>query len=265
MEVVVVIPFYKDNLTGLEKIALEQIGKVLSGYPIIAIKPASLVLTGHAATFPFTSVINFDDNYFKDVQGYNALMLSDVFYKEFLAYEFMLIHQLDAFVFSDKLSYWCNQGYDYIGAPWIRVAEYPDFIKAVKSKIQFYYHARFDVQKHGFPSPMQYEFKVGNGGFSLRRVKKFHDLSISLRHKMDKYLTRTEHEFNEDIFWAIEVNRKRKILKIPAYRKALKFAIELAPAKSLKLNNNEIPFGCHAWDKHLDFWRPIFKNYGYDI
>jgi hypothetical protein len=82
---------------------------------------------------------------------------------------------------------------------------------------------------------------------------------------MDKYLTRTEHEFNEDIFWAIEVNRKRKILKIPAYRKALKFAIELAPAKSLKLNNNEIPFGCHAWDKHLDFWRPIFKNYGYDI
>lgn len=265
MKVAVVIPFYKDKLSAFEKIALEQARKVLFSYPIIAIKPESLILTGEINAFPFTDIISFDDNYFKDVQGYNALMLSDGFYKRFLDYEFILIHQLDAFVFSDELSYWCNQPYDYIGAPWIRVAEYPDFIKAFKSKIQFYYHARFNVQKNGFPSPMQYEYRVGNGGFSLRRVKKFHDLSISMRHKMESYLTRTEHEFNEDIFWGIEVNRRRKILKIPNYKKALKFSIELAPVRSFKLNNNQVPFGCHAWDKHLDFWRPIFKTYGYDV
>ncbi|WP_183565315.1 DUF5672 family protein [Mucilaginibacter sp. SP1R1] len=264
-KVSVVIPFYKDNISALEKIALEQAKKILSGYPIIAIKPQSLILPDELNDFPFTDVMSFDDKYFKDIQGYNALMLADTFYGQFLAYDYILIHQLDAFVFKDELSYWCKQGYDYIGAPWISHYKYSDFVKAIKSKIQYKWHTRFNVQREGLPSPMQFERKIGNGGFSLRRVHKFYELSISMKVQMQVYLTNNHHRFNEDVFWSVEVNRKRNHLRIPSYKKGLKFSIELLPEKALKLNNNEIPFGCHAWDKHLDFWRPIFKNYGYHI
>ncbi|QEC76385.1 DUF5672 family protein [Mucilaginibacter ginsenosidivorax] len=264
-KVVVIVPIYKNELSALEKVALAQMQRVLAAYPRIVVKPESLVLSDEIASFNFTGEESFEDHFFKGIEGYNALMLSDIFYGRFLGYEFMLIHQLDAFVFTDELALWCNQPYDYIGAPWIPPGKYPDIVKAIKSKIQFYYHARYNVQKNGVPSPMQYEYKVGNGGLSLRRVNKFHELSISMRHKMDIYLTRHEHEFNEDIFWSIEVNRKRKLLKIPSWKAALKFSIEQPPARCIELNNNQLPFGCHAWDLYPDFWRPIFKTCGYQI
>jgi hypothetical protein len=192
-------------------------------------------------------------------------MLSDTFYKQFLAYKYILIYQLDAFAFKDDLSYWCKQGYDYIGAPWIIQYKYPDFVKALKSKIQHKLHTRFNVQKDGLPSPMQFERKVGNGGFSLRRVSKFHELSISMHQQMEAYLTRDEHRFNEDVFWSIEVNRKQKRLHIPSYKTALKFSMEMSPKDGMEMNHNELPFGTHAWDKNLDFWRPFFKAFGYSI
>jgi hypothetical protein len=31
------------------------------------------------------------------------------------------------------------------------------------------------------------------------------------------------------------------------------------------LNEQNLPFGCHDWDKYADFWRPIFKDYNYNI
>jgi hypothetical protein len=46
-------------------------------------------------------------------------MLSIDFYKRFRDYKFILIYQLDAYVFRDELEYWCEQDYDFIGAPLI--------------------------------------------------------------------------------------------------------------------------------------------------
>ncbi len=43
-------------------------------------------------------------------------MMDNTFYKQFLNYEYILIYQLDAFVFKDELNY-CSQGIDYVGAP----------------------------------------------------------------------------------------------------------------------------------------------------
>jgi hypothetical protein len=59
----------------------------------------------------------------------------------------MLIYQLDAWVFKDDLMKWCNKGYDYIGAPW-----FEDFGSYEKGKKLW---------------------RVGNGGFSLRKIKYF--------------------------------------------------------------------------------------------
>lgn len=264
-EVAVVIPFYKDNLTKLEIIAIEQCFKVLGGYTIIPVMPQSLTLPTRAAKYSFAPALKFDDKYFDGIQGYNELMLSALFYDAFLDYEYILIYQLDAFVFKDELLLWCGKNFDYIGAPWLREFDYPDIVKAVKTKFQKITHTRFNIQVGGLPSPLQFEDKVGNGGLSLRRVSKFYKLCNSMHREIAIYLGRNEHQYNEDAFWSIEVNRKRKILNIPGLKEGLKFAVELFPARAIKINKGDLPFGCHAWDKHLSIWRPILKQYGYNI
>jgi hypothetical protein len=261
-KVAVIIPFYKDQLTDFEKIALEQCFKVLADYPIIAIKPDRLVLTADHAKHPFFKIVSFSNSYFNSIQGYNRLMLDNVFYNAFLDYKYILVYQLDAFVFKDELNYWCDQGFDYIGAPWIRAVDY-SFFKSIKRNIQYYIHTRYDIQINGEPSYKQFEYKVGNGGFSLRRTQKFHDLCIKFRDKIDYYNSRELHLFNEDVFWSVEVNRKRKNLKIPGYKKALKFSVEFHPERAFAINKNELPFGCHAWDLTIEFWKPILKRFGY--
>nr|WP_221391681.1 DUF5672 family protein [Dyadobacter sp. NIV53] len=52
-------------------------------------------------------------------------------------------------------------------------------------------------------------------------------------------------------------------MKIPDYKEALFFSFENNPEESLKHTKNQLPFGCHAWDLHLNFWRPHFEKYGY--
>jgi hypothetical protein len=109
------------------------------------------------------------------------------------------------------------------------------------------------------------ENRVGNGGFSLRRTNLFARYCLEFKPLADIYIASEGSWFNEDIFWSIELNRKRKRLKIPGYKKALDFAIETYPVRALHLNQAQLPFGCHAWDKHIDFWRPIFEKLGYTI
>ena len=264
-KVAIIIPFYRCTLSEYEIIALEQCEKVLHGYPKIAIKPQGLVLPETAKKFNFSDTVSFEDKYFESIKGYNSLMLSELFYSTFLNYEFILIYQLDAFVFRDELNHWCSLGYDYIGAPWIRNKAYPHIFKEIASKFLFYIYTRFNILKNGVPHKKQLDNRVGNGGFSLRNVSKFHKLSKSMRSNALKYLNRDEHQFNEDTFWSIEVNRNKKRLKIPSYKVGLKFSMEIFLERAFQINNNQLPFGCHAWDKHVDFWRPVFKQYGYNI
>ncbi|GGH23660.1 DUF5672 family protein [Mucilaginibacter phyllosphaerae] len=265
-KVAVIIPFYRDLITDLEEIALQQCQKVLGNYHKIAIKPQSLALPQKAQqAVVFNQVVSFANPYFDGIRGYNSLMLSDVFYKAFLDYDYILIYQLDAFVFKDELMHWCSLGFDYIGAPWLRRKGYQLKLKEKAYQFMFDMHTRFNVKKNGVPTDKQFYNKVGNGGLSLRRVKKFYALSIKLKPIADDYLKHTDDKHNEDVFWSIEVNRSIKRLKIPGYKTAVKFSIELEPARAFALNEGRLPFGCHAWDLYTDFWRPEFKVQGYHI
>ena len=87
----------------------------------------------------------------------------------FLDSEYILIYQLDAFVFKDELKEWCQKGYDYIGAPWIATIENTIWLKY------------FNIVARKFRSKNknnreQIFFKVGNGGFSLRRTSSHYSI-----------------------------------------------------------------------------------------
>ena len=264
-QVVIIIPFYQDKIDYNSQFSLNQCFNVLGHHKIVAIKPSKLDISNAIGNFQFDEVVSFDDKYFKNIAGYNALMLSDEFYGSFLRYEYLLIHQLDVFVFSDQLQFWCNQSYDYIGAPWLYPTSSGINMSNISVYLKSYFYRRYNVHRDGLPNAKQLHNQVGNGGFSLRKVDKFQQLLNRYRDQVSYYLNRPELEFNEDIFWSIEINRRSTQIKKPSYKEAIKFAIETEPQIALELNKGKLPFGCHGWDKNLIFWSSILEDYGYDI
>lgn len=252
----VVIPIYKDKLDENEELSLSQCRIMLSNYPICFLKPKSLNLSFLLEMYPEIQIENFPDDYFKDIQSYNKLMLSTEFYERFLDYEYILIYQLDAFVFRDELKYWCERNYDYIGAPWILKPKYnnsPLFL------FLWFKYLVYKLKGKDF-NPIILGNKVGNGGFSLRRVCKFHEATCIQKDKIRFYLEKSNlnSKFNEDVFWALE----NPTFRYPHYKEALLFSIDDYPDIGLKMNNDILSFGCHGWlKKHrLPFWKNIILN-----
>lgn len=235
--VAVLIPIYKATLSELEWQSFRQTIRVLGHYPIIVVKPNSLnadFLRAEHATVEFTS---FEDDYFKSIEGYNALMTSERFYRRFDAYEYILICQLDAFVFRDTLADWCRRGYDYIGSPTLHPAEF-DKLSATQAQ-----HYAKSLSSRRF---------VLNGGLSLRKVSAF------LRYLKIYQRFYPAWTGNEDMLFSQEATRllpMKLFMKLPPWEEAMKFAFEKSPAASYAITRNQLPFGCHAWERYdPHFW-----------
>lgn len=237
----IVIPVYKTSLNKNEIISLNRCLEVFKGRDIIVVYPDTMDISMFKDKFQgISNYLPFKSAYFKSVQTYSRLLNIPYFYKYFRKYQFILIHQLDVFVFEDKLDYWCSQGYDYIGAPWIDALW---------------------ISKLGFIG--RFVYPVGNGGFSLRKVSKFYWGSILL-FPVSTFLWKKK--WNEDFFWSTVAHRLIPGFKVPDVKKALEFAFEEHPSKCFELNGYKLPFGCHAWEKYdPDFWDSHFQKYGYQI
>lgn len=268
-KVCVTIPVYKSSLTPRESVALTQCMRVLHRHPVALFKPASLDVSFLTALHPQLLVREFDDSFFESVRSYNRLMLSDSFYEAFSDFEYILIHQLDAFVFRDELLEWCGRGYDYVGAPWLLGRDFTgrldEAIFQVKKKLATWLHMKNDGED--VPRDVIFINSVGNGGFSLRRVAALRRVIRRFRKKIAAYEESRIHRYNEDVFFGVEVNRYFPHLRIPDFRTALKFSVEIYPRRSIeKYNDGRLPFGCHAWDVHEpEYWRSVFAGFGYEI
>jgi hypothetical protein len=271
----IVVPIYKDfeNLTKVELTSLIQLYKVLGKHQIFFIGPQDFDWTkflSHAKKRNFfPKVKEFDKFYFESIDGYNRLMISLDFLKKFKEFEYILIHQLDAYVFKDELEYWCNKGYDYIGAPWFE----------------------------GWHGANQFSnmIGVGNGGFSLRNIQASRSILkarsrirslnkiwntvylykiISLNHillsfksffkikntyNLDTILV--DSDLNEDYCWTQIYGSFFSNYNVAPIEEAIKFSFDVNPSLLFKLNNNSLPFGCHAWERYEpDFWKPFIES-----
>lgn len=265
--VTVVIPVYKEHIADHEQISLRQSCKVLSGYPVTFVAPDSLAIEAYLPYFHQFRIERFGDHYFSGIEGYNRLMTSSLFYERFRDFRFILIYQLDAFVFRDELSYWCRENYDYIGAPWLEPPVTGTFLEKMLFRYRCFTDYKSNRKQPGTILPVTTQFynRVGNGGFSLRKVKRMTEICEQMKTEIDHYCANDHHYFNEDVFWSLEVNRKKKKLRIPDHKTALRFSIEGNPEYAMEINKGRLPFGCHAWDVYAGFWRPVFKDLGYNI
>lgn len=256
-EVAVVVPIYRDQLSEYEEISLRSIVAVLGKHPLVFVKPASLKLENVGKRFPQLREENFDAAFFTDIHAYNTLMLSPQFYQRFDRYQYILIAQLDTFIFRDELLQWCAKGYDYIGAPWVVRDFYQHPFMRLCSAIKRKY-----CQLTNKPNSQITGNKVGNGGLSLRKVDAHIQATTQLSHIVDQYLSHHNHLFNEDVFFAIEPNRNGLQFRYPNLAEALQFSFDKHPAYCFKKNGQRLPFGCHAWSKKrmLKFWTPIILH-----
>jgi glycosyltransferase involved in cell wall biosynthesis len=277
----VVVPIYKNfqELDQSEITSLNQCLKIFCTKPICLIGPPTIKWSQYITYFNRESktveVKIFDSGFFTSLKGYNKLMISIEFYKRFNDFKYILIYQLDAYVLKDELNYWCEKGYDYIGAPW--------------SGIHSYEGKRL--------------LGVGNGGFSLRNLRSSIKLLKELRviEILEEYesfnwkgiiprlpviiksiLTakipskfESNYSYQEDVFWCIAAPNRvnnfssnsiilqflakcfvKKIFKIAPESIASKFSFETKAAELYELNNRKLPFGCHAWEKYEpEFWK----------
>lgn len=247
--VAVIIPIYKEEISKNELNSLTQGIKILKSHPIIFIAPQGLNTDSYqevCGTEIAFQIKYFDDGFFKDITGYNKLMLSEHFYKTFLMFKFILIYQLDAFVFKDELLYWCKQNYDFIGAPHSPHLNLPGMA-------QYYnkYEKVLAFFNHLFNANLKIS-NVGNGGFSLRKTRSCYWLLKLLGKQVKRWGNN-----NEDGFFKYWGNILFPFFKLPPDEIALKFSIETEPEKSLKALNYKLPFGCHAFEKYdYQIWKP---------
>lgn len=231
MSVAIVIPAYKPIPDENEKLSLQQCQKVLSKYPRIIFHPVGLNLKAYTDIMPDAQFIAFNPDFFTNIHAYNKLMLSPSFYENFDMYRHILIYQLDAWVFEDRLQEWCKKGYDYIGAPDL------DFVNS-KSKFRNTFIGTF----------------LMNGGLSLRNTK-----ACLLMSRMYSLLYKRFYIGNEDSYFSAHYLRFffiKYLLKLPDYKTALSFAFEKYPSNGFEKNNDKMPFGCHAYLKYEpEFWK----------
>jgi hypothetical protein len=257
-EVAIVIPIYKTELTLEENKSLESYLRHLSSYETRIVAPESLVIPNKIKSINKIKIVRFKDIYFKNIDGYNKLLLSYSFYSKFIDFKYILIYQLDAFVFKDELMFWCDKDYDYIGAPW-----FEDFLDRENGK---------DL------------WCVGNGGFSLRKIQTFLQI-LRVQSKVEilkdifwharkfqfseirknyfyrgSIISKRERKIlnfndNEDKFWALYASEYIENFKKPDCITALGFAFENSPEYLYELNDKKLPFGCHKWEKWMLFWK----------
>lgn len=267
-QVCVVVPAYRAALGPGETMALQQCCKVLGRYPMVLAQPQSLDSSRLMSEFGLSTAEKFEDRHFASVASYNDWLLTPEFYARFSAYQYILIHQLDAFVFRDELSEWCARGYDYIGAPWMDARALSSGLALRRLLFKRWLYQKLEKKDRDgvSPHPAWYRFGVGNGGFSLRRVQAMIDVLRQLAGELAQ-LRGSGKLPNEDLFYGLMANRRGAALNIPGYATAAGFAIEFCPARSVQLlNGGRLPFGCHAFDKHEpDYWRAVFATYGYQL
>ena len=258
---VVLIPVYKEVPSAIEKESLLQVLRVMSFHDIRFVCPKNLDMSLYDKVVGYAlPKERFDKKYFDGIEGYNLLMTDVSFYRRFSDYDYMLIYQLDAWVFSDQLAEWCSKGYDYVGAPW------------------FVDHKTYE---EGYPL-----WCCGNGGFSLRRISKFVEVtnprtqfqSVKLKDILKEFLEnksfgngvrrllgkdnnmewyRREHSYLwEDTYFSYGLDGTPHEMKRPQPEEAAEFSFECSPEYLYNLIGKKLPFGCHAWRKYQydEFW-----------
>ncbi len=228
-EPVVIVPLHRPDLPVLEQFGLgHSLAQLKPGRRIVFIGPQGLDLQAWRAVFGGFEWLPFAPEFFASVQGYSRLLLSTHFYQSFAEHEHMLVLQPDALLLRDDLAHWTAQPWDYIGAPW------PVPVEMFVNLDQFSGDAGWPVRA-----------LVGNGGFSLRRVRGCLRLLCEFPQAVQTF---QRSGSSEDLFFSV-MGSLSAHFRLPGELTAARFARELQPQRYQRALDSA-PMGGHAWWSH---------------
>jgi len=241
MSCAVIVPVYRYEMEPFEKISLLRLQQLIPD-DVYLVAPDGLCLDEYVNIWPDIRIEYFDSSYFKSVLTYNKLMLSIELYLRFSErYDWILVHQLDAFLFHENLKKFTDTRYDYFGAPWIpSQVVHPNYKNSYMLKL-------FGTK-----------ISVGNGGLSLRRI------SSTLELLNSKQTQPTSWSHNEDGFFAYWGVKSKKF-KCCTFEMASQFAFEKNPEALFRMNGKKLPLGCHGLPRYnqkfyISIIRPLLNN-----
>ena len=243
----IVIPVYKTELDCVEQISLKRLNEVIGkkNYDVYLVCPEKLETSNYFKLFENLKVKEYSPEYFKNTATYSQLCISYNFYNDYSDYKYMLIYQLDCYLFYDKIKEWCDLDFDYIGGPILSTDCGWDTVK-----------------KH---QNGKYQPYVGNGGFSLRKIETFKDITNpegELRKEYnltDKVLS---HVIYEDKYFCNDLYDFYK-LYTPTWQESLLFALDMSVDiiyDHMKFEGT--PMGIHSVDKNIRWWKKVIPEFG---
>ena len=257
----IVIPIYKKELDCVEEISLKRLYKVLvedaqpfhmdeyrdwDAPDVYLVCPQGLDTSNYEKIFKlYLKKKEFDPKYFESTATYSQLCLSYDFYNSFSDYKYMLIYQLDCYLFEDKIDEWCNKGYDYVGGPILSTDCGWDTVKkSQKGK--------------------KWQPYVGNGGFSLRKISTFKEVTdpegefrkeYNLTDEALKNIKFEDKYFFNDIYDFYQFD-------IPSWQEALYFGLDMSVDIIYNyLHWNGQPMGIHSVDKNIRWWKKVIPEF----
>lgn len=262
----IVIPIYKETLDCVEEISLNRLRKVLiddneravygSVPDVYLVYPKGLNISKYREIYDKSDHLEdvrlkekcFDSEYFKSTATYSQLCISYDFYKAFDKYEYMLIYQLDCYLFKNEISKWCDKGYDYIGGPILSTDCGWDTVKK-------------SMKKNGKEVWHPY---VGNGGFSLRKISTFKEITDPNGE------LRTTYELTDELLKVVKYEDKYFCndlydfyqLEIPSWTEALDFGFDMSVDIIYNIFNYKgVPMGIHSVDKNIRWWKKVIPEF----
>ena len=207
---ILVTPTHHAEFSETAKAMLRQSLSLNSHYDHCFVVPRSLDVSVIAQEFSNSAFIRLEDSRFESVRAYNNLLLDNTFYELFSDFDYLLILQADSILIR-TIEHSDYQGYDYVGAPWIRRVRVSRFRKDLHGN-----------NKRLFWLPFT-SIQVGNGGLSFRRISAI----IELMNKIEraKFHPRVwDGSHNED--FVISYFLKRYKYSLPDPERALSVFME---------------------------------------
>jgi len=271
-------------MTSDEVLSLRQCISILGAYDIVVVCPHDINVAEYKELSTAINFCRINPWWLSSSRHFNRLKISPLLYWKFRRYDYILFYELDAYVFKDELDRWCRAGYDYIGAPWFcgfgECSNDSAFLgvgnggfslrrtSAALRVLRSFSYIRRPPQSPWLDELYPYEAAAFQGIDHIDRTLGRHPLvqkrllgnlmPAAIRNTVlgnNTFYLLNDYIGHEDIFWGLIAPRNFSWFKVAPVDAARKFSFEYNPRRLFELNQNQLPFGCHAWNRiDPDFW-----------
>ena len=257
-KVAIVIPTHKAKLNSDEEISIKCLDRNLNNFDKYIVCPQKI---DPIFDLKKLNTIKFDDKYFDNWLNYNSLLKSQIFWKKFTNYQFILLYQLDCLVFRSNIEEWIDMNFSFIGPPQINrkkrklgfvgnggfsLRKVNDHLNAIESnKINFFNFKKQAIKYFSARKRLFYLVKT----LALVCLKYF-KFRIAKKKSSLKETFITYSVYPEDVFWCMFGPILNNDFTICPPEKAIDFGFESDPRIAYEINQNKKPFGCHNWTRY---------------